>query len=196
MRTFDTLEPDPSIDGRLIKTAVAPRPIAWISSVSEDGIDNLAPFSSYNYVSPSPPVLVFNTGIDDDDQLKDTPRNAIDTEEFVVNVVTEKLAKQMDQTSAKLPPEESEFDNVDIERASSLKVTPPRVADAILSMECTLYDSKRVYDRMMVFGEVVCYHVAEEILTNGKIDVHRIGTIGRLGGPYYTPSDPTPVDRL
>lgn len=73
MKTFETLESDPNINKRLIQTAVAPRPIAWISSVSEDGIDNLAPFSSYNYISPSPPVIVFNSGISDDGGLKDTP---------------------------------------------------------------------------------------------------------------------------
>lgn len=196
MKAHTTFEPDPETDGRLIKTAVAPRPIAWISSIDEDDIDNLAPFSSYNYVSPSPPVIVFNTGIDGNGQLKDTPRNAIDTEEFVVNVVTADLAERMDRTSADFPSRESEFDKVGIQRAPSTKVTPPRVADAVVSMECTLYDSRRVYDRMMVLGEVVCFHVAEEVLSDGKIEMERVDTVGRLGGPYYTPSDPTPVERL
>lgn len=196
MKTFKTLESNASVNGRLIKTAVTPRPIAWISSVNNDGVDNLAPFSSYNYVSPSPPVLVFNTGIRDGDRLKDTPQNAIDTGEFVVNVVTKELVKQMDRTSEDLPPDESEFDYAGVERIPSTKVTPPRVADAVVSMECTLYDSIRVYDRMMVFGEVVCFHVAEAALIDGKIDMQKVDTVGRLGGPYYTPSSPTEVNRI
>ncbi len=194
MKSFDSIDPNPSTSGRLVKTAVSPRPIAWISTVSEDGVDNLAPFSSYNYVSPSPPVLVFNAGIRDDGRLKDTPQNAIDTGEFVVNVVTEELVERMDQTSDDLPADESEFDHANVERIPSTDVAPPRVVDAVVSMECTLYDSMRVYDRIAVFGEVVRFHVTEEVLTDGKIDVRKVDIVGRLGGPYYTTTAPTDFD--
>ena len=186
MKTFQTIEPDPSVDGRLIKTAVSPRPIAWVSTVSEDGVDNLAPFSSYNYISSSPPVLGFNTGIWPDGRLKDTPRNAIDTGEFVVNVVTHDVAEAMIRTAEDIPSDESEFDHAGVERLPSDEVAPPRVADAVVSMECTLHDSMRVYDRMVVLGDVVRYHVAEEALVDGKIESLKLDTVGRMGGPYYT----------
>ncbi len=195
MRQSDSIEPGPDVDDRIVKTAVAPRPIAWISTVSEGGVENLAPFSSYNYVSSSPPVLVFNSSEKEDGELKDTPRNAIDTGEFVVNVVTEDLIEEMDLTAADLPSEESEFAHAELERAPSEAVTPPRVAGAAVSMECTLYDSISVYDRTMVFGEVVRYHVAEEALTGGKIDSRNVTTVGRLGGPYYTTGEPIEFER-
>lgn len=189
MRRFTSIEPDPAVDGRIVKTAVSPRPIAWISTVSEDGVENLAPFSSYNYISSSPPVLVFNSGMRDG-ELKDTPHNAIETGEFVVNVVTEELIEKMDRTADELSSEESEFTYADVERVPSETVAPPRVADAAVSMECTLYDSMSVYDRTVVLGDVVRFHVAEAVMTDGKIDVEKITTVGRLGGPYYTTGNP------
>ncbi len=190
MKETISIEPGPAVDGRIIKTAVSPRPIAWISTVDGDGGTNLAPFSSYNYVSSSPPVLVFHSGDKADGTQKDTARNAVETEEFVVNVVTEDVLTQMDKTADELPPEESEFDYADLESVPSEVVTPPRVADSVLSMECTLYDSMRVYDRTVVLGDVVRFHAAEEILTDGKVDVNKVTTIGRLGGPYYTAGNP------
>ena len=190
-----SMEPSPGIDGRVIKTAVSPRPIAWISTVDEDGNPNLAPFSSYNYVSSSPPVLVFNSGDREDGEIKDTPRNAIETGEFVVNVVTEELIEEMDLTAEALPTGESEFTHANVESAPSGTVAPPRVADALISMECTLYDSMRVYDRTVVLGDVVRYHVAEEAMKDGKVDSNLITTVGRLGGPYYTTGSPIEFER-
>ncbi|SNR26163.1 flavin reductase family protein [Halorubrum vacuolatum] len=195
MRRSLSLEPGPDVDDRIIKTAVAPRPIAWVSTVSDDGVENLAPFSSYNYVSSSPPVLVFNCSTKPDGELKDTPRNALDTGEFVVNVVTEDLIEAMDLTATTLPADESEFDHAGIEHAPSDVVTPPRVAAAAVSMECTLYDSLSVYDRTMVLGEVVRYHVAEDALTDGKLDSRNLPVVGRLGGPYYTTGEPIAFER-
>ncbi len=194
MKQTKAIEPDPSVEGRIVKTAVSPRPIAWVSTVSEDGEANLAPFSSYNYISSSPPVLGFNSGTRDGD-LKDTPHNAIETGEFVVNVVTEELIEKMDRTADELPPEESEFDYANVERAPSDIVAAPRVADAAVSMECTLYDSLSVYDRTVVLGDVVRFHVAEEAMIDGKIDVETVTTVGRLGGPYYTTGEPIEFEK-
>lgn len=186
MPEFDSAELSGRENGRIMKTAVTPRPIAWVSTVDENGGDNLAPYSSYNYVTSSNPVVVFNATEREDGELKDSARNAIDTGEFVVNVVTEPLAEQMDMTSATLPAGESEFDYADIERGETRRVAPPRVADAAVSMECTLYDTKRVYDKVMVFGEVEYFHVSETVMTDGDIDMRKLDVVGRLGGPYYT----------
>ncbi|WP_129113824.1 flavin reductase family protein [Halegenticoccus tardaugens] len=191
MEEFDVEELTLRENGRIIKSAVTPRPIAWVSTVSEDGVDNLAPYSSYNYVSSSHPVVLFNAQYRENGELKDSARNALNTGEFVVNVVTEQLARQMDQTSATLPPEESEFDFAEVERAKSRRVSPPRVADAVVSMECNLYDSIEIYDKLMVLGEVEYFHISEDVLTDGKIDMKKLDVVGRLGGPYYTA-----VDRL
>jgi flavin reductase (DIM6/NTAB) family NADH-FMN oxidoreductase RutF len=180
---------------RIIKSGVTPRPIAWVSSRSESGVDNLAPYSSYNYVSSSKPVVTFHSPNEAHGGLKDSARNAVDTGEFAVNVVTEPLMEAMDSTSAKLGPEESEFDEVGIERAECTAIDAPRVADAPVTMECELHDTFEVADRLMVLGEVVHFHVSEDAVTDGKVDQRKLPTVGRLGGPYYTVSEPVKFER-
>jgi len=91
---------------RLVKTVVTPRPIAWISTVSDAGVDTLAPFSSYNYVSLKEPTVLFNTPNGERSELKDTARNALESGEFVANIVTEADIERMDHTSAALPEDE------------------------------------------------------------------------------------------
>lgn len=195
MKEFSAQDLEPAENKRFIQTAVTPRPIAWISTVDENGTENLAPFSSYNYVGSRQPVVMFNSPSEASGRMKDTTRNALNTEEFAVNVVTEPALKDMDQTSAAIPDTESEFELADIDRTDCKEITPPRVADAVVTMECTLYDSMEVYDKLMILGDVQRYHVAEEVLTNGKIDSQKIDTVGRLGGPYYTVSEPVEFER-
>jgi flavin reductase (DIM6/NTAB) family NADH-FMN oxidoreductase RutF len=197
MYEFDTDERSSEEIARFVKTVVTPRPIAWISTRSEDGVDNLAPFSSYNYVSLKEPTVLFNTPNGDRDELKDTARNALETGEFVVNVVTESEIERMDHTSASIPPEESEFDLADVERADCRTVDAPRVADAPISMECTLHDSLEVHDKLMILGDVRHVHVAEDLVSegDGKLDMRDLPTVGRLGGPYYTVSGPVEFER-
>lgn len=185
---------DPSEIYRLMTSVVVPRPIGWISTVSEDGTDNLAPYSYFNAVSSSPAVLMFSAGTHDGER-KDTPTNAIESGEFVFNLVTEAVAKEMDETSASLPTGESEFEAAGIERAESTVVEPPRVAAAKASFECTLYDSMQVYDNTMVLGEVRYAHVDDDLLTDGKPDSLKIDAVGRLGGPYYTSLDVMDLQR-
>lgn len=180
---------------RIIRSAVTPRPIAWISTKSPDGVDNLAPFSSYNYVSSAEPVVLFNTPYAEGDEQKDTPRNVLETEEFAVNVVTEPLAEAMDTTSASLEADESEFDFAEVERAPCERIDASRVADAVVTFECTLYDSMRIRDRLSIFGDVEYVHVDESVLTDGEIDAAKVDTVGRLGGPYYTRSEPMEFER-
>lgn len=195
MYELDPSEAEERESARIIKSAVTPRPIAWISTTGENGVDNLAPFSSYNYVSTSQPVVLFNSPYTEDREPKDTARNAVDTEEFVVNVVTEDVIEEMDTSSASIPADESEFDYAGVERAPSKRVAPPRVANAVVSMECTLYDAIQIRDRLMVLGDVVYFHVSEEIMTDGEIDMEKFHTIGRLGGPFYTKSVPMEFER-
>jgi flavin reductase (DIM6/NTAB) family NADH-FMN oxidoreductase RutF len=120
---------------------------------------------------------------------KHTAQNVLDTEEFVVNVVTEPLAKQMDETAFSIPPDESEFDHARLDRADSRRVGPPRVAAAVINMECTLYETFRVHGTQVILGEVVHLHVDESVLTDGAIDMRKVETVGRLGGSYYTRLD-------
>lgn len=170
---------------RLISSAVIPRPIAWISSESADGVDNLAPFSFNNVVSYDPPIMmVAPVGTGDD--LKDTARNIIDTGEYVHNLVTDDVAEQMNASSATIDSDESEFDHADLTAVESDVVDVPRVEEAHLSLEMKLHDHMEVGSSTMILGEVVYSHVDEEYLTaEGKIDATDIDATGRLAGGYY-----------
>ncbi|APX96554.1 flavin reductase family protein [Natronorubrum daqingense] len=195
MHAFDPSERTQDEVARFVKTVVTPRPIAWISTQSADGAENLAPFSSYNYVSLQEPTVLFNSPNGEPDELKDTARNALETEEFVVNVVTEADIERMDHTSAAIPEDESEFNLAEVDRGECETVAAPRVADAAVSMECTLYDSIEIHDKLMILGDVQYVHVDEGLLTDGKLDMRDLDTVGRLGGPYYTVSDTLPFER-
>jgi len=175
---------------RLLSTAVTPRPIGWISTTSETGVDNLAPYSFFNVVAVDPPVVMFApVGRTD---LKDTPRNVQDTEQFVVNIVTREVVEVMNATSATLPAGESEFDAVGIKRADSILVNPPRVAAAKIAFECELHEWIDVGGSVVILGEVVHAHVDKSVLTDGKIDIDKVDTVGRLAGSQYAST----VDRF
>ena len=179
---------------RIVKSVVNPRPIAWVSTTSPDGVDNLAPFSAYNYVCSAPPVVTFSSSMREG-RFKDSAENAVATGEFAVNVVTERLIEEMDATSTPLEPGESEFELAGVERAPCEAISAPRVANAVATLECRLHDTVEVYDRLVVFGEAVHVHVADEVKTDGEIDARKVDTVGRLGGPYYTVADPLPFER-
>jgi flavin reductase (DIM6/NTAB) family NADH-FMN oxidoreductase RutF len=186
------MELDPSDHGsdalhRVVTTLVSPRPIGWISTVDADGRDNLAPYSYFNAVSADPPVVLFSAGTRDGER-KDTPRNALETGEFVVNLVTEPLAAAMNETSAAT--EGSEFDAAGLERAPA-----SRVAAADAALECEVLDHFAVYDNTVVLGEVTRVHVDDGLTTDGTVDAERVDTVGRLGGPYYTRLDRLDLER-
>src|SRR5690606_18806463 len=123
---------------KLLTGVVVPRPIAWISTRGSDGVVNVAPFSSYNYVADTPPMLAVNIGLHEDGCLKDTARNIRETGEFVVNVTTRAALDVMNASSARYAPDASEADNLGIELLPSKVVGPPRVASSPVQMECRL----------------------------------------------------------
>lgn len=177
-------------DGSLYRTfagAIIPRPIAWVSSLSPEGVENLAPYSFFNVVSTSPPVVMFSPADRPErpNELSDSARNARETGEFVVNIVTEPLAEAMNATSATLPPGESEFDHADLDHAPSEEVAPPRVAAAEVAFECELYEFVEIGTSSMVLGEVISVYLDEDVTTEGKLDVNELDAVGRLAGSYY-----------
>ncbi|WP_327051360.1 flavin reductase family protein [Halomicrococcus gelatinilyticus] len=185
------MEIDPEEVGSLYRTlagAVVPRPVAWVSTRSPAGVDNLAPYSFFTVASVAPPVLLF-APVDGPDGLKDTPRNVRETEAFVVNVVTEPQSTAMNATSATLPAGESEFDHADVERAEATVVDAPRVADAPVAFECSLYDLLSVGSSTLVLGEVERVHVDDDVTTDGRLDVTKLDAVGRLAGNQYARTD-------
>lgn len=169
---------------RTLSGAVIPRPIAWVSTRDADGRNNLAPFSYFTIACVDPPVIAF-APVHHATSKKDTPANAVETGEFAVNVVVEQLVEPMNQTSATLGADESEFDAVGIEPSECTVVDAPYVEDAPVTFECTLYDTVEFPTSTMIFGEVVHVHLDESVLTDGKLDVRKLQAVGRLAGGYY-----------
>lgn len=169
------------------KACVAPRPIGWISTVSRDGIVNLAPFSYFNAVLDDPPTVLFSaSGTHRDGPIKDTALNAKETGEFVYNMATWDLRQQMNLTSASVPRAVDEFELAGLEKAPSRLVKPPRVALSPVQFECkTIKIVELSPINTIVFGEVIGIHIDERIVTNGRIDLTKAQPIARLGYMEY-----------
>lgn len=174
----------------LMVQLITPRPIAWVSSVSEAGVTNLAPYSFFNGVGANPPTVVFCPANQRDGSPKDSLRNVLETNEFVVNVVSSDDAAVMNQSSANYDSEVSEFEAIGIETLESEKVTPPRIASSRAQFECRLLQHIELgtgpSGANVVIGEIVLLHVADSIISDGIVDPAKLDNIGRLGGKAYT----------
>jgi flavin reductase (DIM6/NTAB) family NADH-FMN oxidoreductase RutF len=174
-----------------LSTAILPRPIAWVATISAAGRTNLAPFSFFQCVTANPPTLLFIPANDREGKKKDTLRNLEQVPEFVVNTVPYALAEQMNATAALLPYGESEFERFGIAAAPSVRVRPPRVAAAPVAFECTLHSVVPIGEGPMaanvVFGSIHLIHVDDRVLgADGLPDPGKLDLVGRLGGELYT----------
>ncbi|MDQ7037934.1 MAG: flavin reductase family protein [Aquificota bacterium] len=171
---------------RLITGIVVPRPIGWISTVSREGVYNLAPFSFFNAVNDCPPVVMVSVSDRDDGSPKDTARNILDTGEFVVNIVSEDLLEKMVITSEEFPPEVDEFKKAGLTPESSKTVKAPRVKEARAKIECRLLKHIRVYDTNLFLGEAQLIYVADHVADGeGRVDPEKLRAVGRIGGGMY-----------
>ena len=189
--TIDPKTTDPSNFYKLMIGAIVPRPIAFVSTISREGILNLAPFSFFTAISANPPVICFcPMRREAADPRKDTLRNISITREFVVNVVSEEFAQQMNITSGEYPPEVDEFEAAGLTPIPSELVKAPRVAEAHVHMECRLYMWMEIGDLPfsgnIVLGEILRFHVDDRYVENFKIDPDKLRAIGRMGGTAYT----------
>jgi len=169
---------------------INPRPIAWVATVSSQGVANLAPFSFFNGVGAKPPTLLFCPANKPDGSPKDTLLNIRQTGEFVVNVVTLPFAGQMHQTAAELDYQIDEFEFATVKKQDSLMVDVPRVANAAAAFECELMQVLSLEEgpgaANVVIGRIVCFHVADELLNqDGSFDSSSLTTIGRMGDLEY-----------
>ncbi|HSV53017.1 MAG TPA: flavin reductase family protein [Burkholderiaceae bacterium] len=161
---------------------VVPRPIGWISTISADGVVNLAPYSFFNLLSGRPPYVMFSSN-----GHKDSQRNAEATGEFVCNVATYALREAVDLSSAPVEPHHSEPKLLDLEMAPSVKVKVPRVARSPGALECRYLQTLELpglggkHNAAVVIGEVVGVFVDDEILVDGRVDLSRVRPITRLG---------------
>ena len=186
---FSTLKPRDAYAWMI--STILPRPIAWVSTVSPDGKTNLAPFSFFQGVTSNPPTLMFVPVNTRDGTKKDTVRNIEAVPEFVVNLVSNALAEQMNACSALLPYGESEFEKFNIAATPSKLIRPPRVSAAPVAFECTLDRIVHIGEGPLaanvVFGRILLAHVSDDVLaTDGKPDPARLDLIGRMGGETFT----------
>lgn len=171
---------------KLLIGSVVPRPIAWTSTVSRDGVRNLAPFSFFTVASREPPMLCISIGprVESDLDTKDTLQNIEETEEFVINIVSLPLSNTMHESSKSHPPEADEFEKAGLTPAPCEVVEPPRVEEAGVSMECVLDRIIPLGSDHLVIGRMVRFHVRDELYQDGRIDVNGLQPLGRLAGNY------------
>lgn len=175
-------------------SAVVPRPIAFVSTLSAEGVTNLAPFSYFNGVSSRPPLISISIGhrrYEGAVRKKDTLQNIEETREFVVNIATLPLLEQLNQSAAEYPPGVSEIDELELETLPSVKIRPPRIKASPVHLECRLERVVMLGEPALnglVIGEVVHFHVDDSVwdAAAGLIDPVKLNPIARLGGTLYT----------
>lgn len=176
---------------KLMSGVIVPRPIAFVSTIDREGVRNLAPFSFFTGVGSNPPTLAFCPSLRTRGEIadKDTLRNIEETGEFVVNVVNRAIGEQMNATAADVPPHIDEFELAGLTPVASELVRAPRVAESPAQMECCLLQVIRTGTGpaagVLVLGEVVRFHVREELFDNFRIDPSGLDAIGRLAGNEY-----------
>jgi flavin reductase (DIM6/NTAB) family NADH-FMN oxidoreductase RutF len=181
----------------ILLNSVAPRPIAWVSTVSASGQPNLAPFSFFNCVCVDPPLLAFAPGLRQPKEphvsrgeAKDTLRNIRETREFVVNIVTYELREAMNVTSGEYDASVNEFELAKVTPRPSKIVRPPRVAESPVNFECRLHQiidfSPAPTSSSLVIGEIVSIHMNDTHIKEGRLDRNSLDLIGRMGGIQYT----------
>ena len=177
---------------KLMIGSIVPRPIALVSTISKEDKVNLAPFSYFNGVCSKPPTIVFCPARRGwDGKEKDTLVNIRETEEFVVNIVSESFAEKMVACSTDFDPDIDEYEVSNLSKINSKKIRPPRVEEAKISFECTLNQIVEIGDGgagsgFIVIGTIVLFHVDDSVYDNGKIKLKNLNPLGRLAGNSYS----------
>jgi flavin reductase (DIM6/NTAB) family NADH-FMN oxidoreductase RutF len=175
---------------KFLTGSIIPRPIAFVSTLSKEGVLNAAPFSYFNALTSNPPLIAISIGRKDGVQ-KDTSRNAETLGEFVVHIPDETYIEAVNITAANLGPDESEVDLAKLTAVDSVKVKVPGIAESRIRMECVVEQilplggtaDKPATD--LLIGKVVHYHIADELYNEGKIDAEKLRPVGRLAGTNY-----------
>ena len=170
--------------------AIIPRPIAFVTSVTEEGVVNAAPFSFFNIVSSNPPMISVSVQRKQG-EMKDTARNILANRQFVVHIVDTDNVEKVNETAASLPPEESEVEMTGLTLVESTKIDVPGVKEAKVRFECELETALELGGEEnnpgcdLIIGKVVYYHIEESIYEDGRIDPQELAAISRLAGNDY-----------
>lgn len=187
---YNTKETDPSALYKLLTGTIIPRPIGWISTIDEKGINNLAPFSYFNMVSSDPPCVMFSTRRDNN-KNKDTLNNVLQNNQFVVNLVTQDIVEQMNATSEAVPADVDEFELTHLTPIESVSVQPKRVKESLVHFECEkihhyFIDNEENGGVCVVIGKIITMHIDDTILLeNNKINLETYKPVARLAGSNY-----------
>ncbi|TVX93677.1 flavin reductase family protein [Paenibacillus agilis] len=176
---------------KLLIGSVVPRPIAFITTLSQEGVLNAAPFSYFSIVSSNPPMLSVSVqrkaGV-----MKDTARNAIESGELVIHIVDEAIVKAVNETAANLPPNESEVERAGLTPIESESIRVPGIVESKIRMECVLEKSiplggtDETPASDLLIARVVRAHIADDIYEDGRIDAEKLQPVSRMAGSYYS----------
>ena len=167
---------------------IAPRPIAFVTTMNPEKVVNAAPFSFFNAVSGAPPILMISAGRKAG-SMKHTAENILSRKEFVVNLVTEDLVHSMNIASADFPTDISEIEFAKLTLLPSEVVAVPRIGESPVNCECVFLQHLLVGDATdLILGEIVRYHVRDEFIADGKLDQQKFRPIARMGGNFYSRS--------
>jgi flavin reductase (DIM6/NTAB) family NADH-FMN oxidoreductase RutF len=176
---------------KLLIGSILPRPIAFVTTLDESGIANAAPFSFFTAICADPMLICFSPmRRGSDGAKKDTLVNIENTNQFVINIVSEDMAKQMNDCAVEFAPDVDETAVTGLTKVSSLKVKVPRIKESLVHLECELYQVLDFGDTpgagSLVIGKVLNVHVEDELIQNGRIDTTKLQPIGRMAGNTYT----------
>jgi flavin reductase (DIM6/NTAB) family NADH-FMN oxidoreductase RutF len=171
---------------RLITGVVVPRPIAWVTTLSNSGVVNLAPFSAFTFVSPKPPMLAISVGRKGG-IYKDTAQNILNNEEYVVHIADSSLMTAVHESSTEHPPDVSEVEELRLSTLPGERIKVPRLAAAPVAMECRFRQCLEFGETRsrLIVGEVLVFHIRDGLLQNGKIETRALDPIARIAGPRY-----------
>lgn len=173
---------------KLMASLIVPRPIALVTTLGENGVVNAAPFSMFNMLGEEPPIVMISINKRDDGAIKDTARNILANGEFVVHLVDEAIAERMHHCGAALPPDVSEIERVGFGVRASNHVKPPRIAEAPVALECTLYEKLETPSRHILIGQVHWMHARDDLVDTSRyhIRLQNYFPVGRFGASFYT----------
>lgn len=188
MITIDPAEISGRENYKFLTGSIIPRPIAFVTTLSKDGILNGAPFSYFNIVSSDPPMISLSIQRIEGRQ-KDTARNIMESKEFVIHIVDEQNVEKINQTAASLPPHQSEIEIAQLTTVESVKISVPGVEEAKIRMECSLEHYLELSVESPVcdhfIGRIVQFHIESDIYENGRIDPRGLAAVSRLAGSIY-----------
>jgi len=190
---YDPNRNDHGLPHNPFKSCVVPRPIGWISTISSNGVHNLAPFSQFQNLTFDPPYVMFAANQTTLGRRKDTVVNVEETGEFVYNMATYDLREAVNRSAAEVPPEVDEFELAGVTKAPSVRVKPCRVAESPVQFECRYHQTLRLPGNGpmgtvdVVIGQVILVHIKDNVIgPDGRLDVLRIRPLARLGYYDYT----------